>query len=885
MTPRATLPRWPRWLLALALRGERREVVIGDLNEEFHARIARGGSVREARRHYGQQAVASVLAMSRADASAAMNTDDDVPSQRWRPFGDLSGDVRAAFRAWRRAPVLVATVILTVACGLGLASAIFAFADGFLFRPLPYPNPDQLYVVRASDTRAGFIKTSTVEAVRASPLWYLGFTDGTRGANVSSGFLRVNGRDIRFDVDGVGEDLGQVLGVPLVAGRLFTRADHVVTDDVPVWLTHRFWIREFGGDLTVVGRAYPVQQGERLVRINIVGIVDPRITTFQTDFGPFNTLPDIFAPATPRTPQAPGTGNTITRPIVRLPRALSREQAEAAIATVLQAIEPVAAGKARTVQLETLHGYYNGAGQRMATMFFVGALLALALVTVNLIHLLLARAAARAPEISTRMSLGASRWRIARLFVVESALTGTLGIGGGLVLGRWLTAVIADVMPRRGDAGANLAMVAMTFSARVVTFAMFTGIVVALFGAVWPAWRTTRRTGLPNARSQSGGGRVISSRFSKTILASEVAISTVVLVGTVFVGIGVWRFVHQPVGLDFTDRHGVMLELPAGTSAAAINWPGFLEAVRATPGVRAAAISRAEQVRMPMFAGNVEIPQESGQAASVTTDYFEARGIGLVAGRSFTAADVALKAPVIVVDQKLAEHAWPGENPLNKDLRLGNEAPRTVIGVVSHTRSLTRDFPGMAWLPRAPSAGREGIRVWAPGLSATALATRLVGPAQATAPGSIARVQALSFESTFADDLTEVRVQRPIIIFLGAFAFLLAGVGLFGLVAYVVEQRRRDFGIRLALGAQPTDIWRHVVGQSLVPAVAGIAAGVLASWLLQNLARATVLGWQSSGWWTMAIVSVAMLMVAALAAAGPARRVLRIDPTIALRAE
>jgi ABC-type antimicrobial peptide transport system permease subunit len=215
-----------------------------------------------------------------------------------------------------------------------------------------------------------------------------------------------------------------------------------------------------------------------------------------------------------------------------------------------------------------------------------------------------------------------------------------------------------------------------------------------------------------------------------------------------------------------------------------------------------------------------------------------------------------------------------------------NDVLRTVIGVVSHQRaSLAEEIAGVVYLPRAGVDGRTSFDVWAPELSADELASRLSGPLTALAPNSLLTARALTFAREFDDELSEVRIQRPVIIVLGLFAFTLAGVGLFGLVAYLVERRTRDFAICLALGARAADIWRDVVRQSAMPALIGIAIGVGVSWTLEGIAEATMFGWESSGALAMAVVGGALLVVAVLAAAGPARRVLRIDPTTALRAE
>jgi hypothetical protein len=251
----------------------------------------------------------------------------------------------------------------------------------------------------------------------------------------------------------------------------------------------------------------------------------------------------------------------------------------------------------------------------------------------------------------------------------------------------------------------------------------------------------------------------------------------------------------------------------------------------------------------------------------------------------FRPDEVAADAPVVIVDEKLAALAWPGQRPIGKLVQAGDAPPREIVGVVPHERRiLSRTQPALAYLPRPHVDGRNLIVVWAPGIDADDLAARLAAPLAAIR-GYRGTVRAVTFDGMFARDAGEAQFQQPIVVAFGLFSLAVAGVGLFGLVAYLVEQRTRDFGVRLALGARPAHIWRQVVADSVTPAVLGLGIGLAVAWALERVVRASVFGWESSGPAAAAIVAAALLGVAVLAAVGPARRAMRIDPVRTLRAE
>jgi putative ABC transport system permease protein len=469
-------------------------------------------------------------------------------SPRRLVLSDWLTDVRVVLRGWRRAPGFSATIVATLVLGLGLASAIFAFADGYLFRPLPFPAADRLYhVLDPSNKIQGMLRASDLAALRANSPSDLGFVEWSISDRAVSGELDLGNRRASVMAYEVSPGFRRTVELPLIAGRDFSDADHRDSQPTPAWLTYRYWQREFGRDRSVLGRSFRVLTlAGRTTTVEFVGILGPEATSFDLN----NEPPDIVVPDVDPAKVQP---TWLALPIVRLPDGVSREQAEARIASLLQSAAPASDGTPRVVRLRSLHEYQVSGGRPTARVLFAGAMLVLLLATINLVHLLLTRGVARAGEIATRAALGAGRWRLTRLFLTESLMLGAIGAGGGLLGGAWLSTVIEASIPRLPTGGRNMALVPMMYGWRTVLFACALGLLVAIIGGLWPARRALKRSLAWTNRSASGLRGSIPARLSRAILASELAVATIVMVGTVFIGLGIWRYLNQPLGFDYDD--------------------------------------------------------------------------------------------------------------------------------------------------------------------------------------------------------------------------------------------------------------------------------------------------------------------------------------------
>jgi len=794
-----------------------------------------------------------------------------------RPLADLSGDVKYAWRGWRRSPGFAVTVILTLALGLGLASAIFSFADGYLFRPLPFPGSERAYLVRDPNAAiASALRASDVVALRQSPVAGYGFVEWSLSHVPRDLVLR----DRRVEVSSyeVSPRFRQTLRLPLVAGRDFTADDHIAGAPLVAWLTDRVWRTAFQRDAGVIGTSLRLERPQGHVDLQVVGILGPEVTSFDLN----NRPPDLVIPV-----QGPPRGgpNLLSFPIVLLPEGVTVEQGAERIGATLQAVAPAADGRARVVRLRSLLEVQVAGGKPTAKVFLAGALLVLLLASMNLIHLLLSRATARTSEIATRAALGASRWRVARVFLTESLMFGVCGIGAGLLLGRGLSWWIASRLPEFPTAGRNLSLVPMLFDERAVIVAVTLGLTVAVAGGLWPALFAMRGPLMRQERSDGRVRRTVSGRMARTMLTSELTVASVVIIGAVFVGLGVHRHLNQPLGYQMEDRFQVFVTGANGRAVTGAEAQAAAAAVRQVGGVAAAGLRHTGAI-----GAEIAVPGRTVDTADVRTlevgdGFFDAWGVTMRAGRRFSTSEHPDSGSVAMVTAPLAELLWPGASAVGQSIKAGGSL-REVVGVTEALRwQLDVEPDASVYVPAADQTGTTWVIAHVPGASPETIGPLLSAAVQRAVPATTVSVKPVTYGSMLERGAGEARFQGPVVIAFGILAVSLAGIGVFGLVSYLVEQRTREFGIRMALGARLQDIWRTVMRESLQPTVIGLTLGSAGALALESIVQSSVFGWKSSGITAVAIVAVGLLLVAVIAALVPAGRAARLDPARTLRAE
>jgi predicted permease len=804
-------------------------------------------------------------------------------------------DVRYGLRTLARTPAFTVAAVLALALGIGATTAIFSVVDAVLLRPLPYANPDRLAVVLTRGTGpvapGNFLDwrrdASSFERMGAAEAW---------GTNLGG-----DGRPEHVDGVRVTSDVFPLLGVRPQLGRTFTAEDDRPGQSQVVVLGHRLWQRRFGGDASVVGRSITLDGVPHVV----VGVM-PR----GFEFPPFwATGAEMWAPL-PLAERASNREGQSLRAFARLAPGASLDRARAEMATITGRLEKDHPGTNRNVAVRTLDDIVVG-DVRTALLILLGAVAFVLLIAcANVAHMLLARASARHKEVALRAALGASRARVMRQLLTESVVLAGIGGAAGVALAaatlRALIALSPGNLPRLETAGLDARVLAVT-----VLVSLITGIA---FGLV-PALQASR-TDLTHSLREGERGSTVGAgrqRLRRLLMASELALALVLLVGA---GLMIRTFValrrfdpgFEPRGVvsavvSLTGSHA---EDPARRLAF---YDEALARVRALPGVASASAIN----HLPL-AGDVwgfpfhvegrppDPPGESPSASFrvVLPGYFRTMGLPLARGRDFTDDD-RLGAPgVIIVNEWMAERFWPGADPIGKRLTLDDASKDaewlTVVGVARNAaRGKWAAAPDEEmYLPLRQSRlylERKGgpFAYLTLVVRATTDDPAALAPSLRTAIWSVDGNVALSEVQTMTDVVARATASpRFYLLLLASFAAAalgLAAIGIYGVMSYSVARRTNEIGIRLALGAQRTDVIRLVMREALGVVAFGGGIGLVAALLVTRLMGTLLYGVGATDPVTFVGVGALLAAVSLLATYVPARRAVRVDPLLALRTE
>jgi putative ABC transport system permease protein len=807
----------------------------------------------------------------------------------WAWPAQLARDVRYALRQLRRTPGFSAVAIATLALGIGVNTAMFSAVDAVLIRALPYADDERLVLVWDDLTRTGDSKFFP-----APPEWAAWrqhntvFTDiaATQPVELT---LSSDGEPEQLPARKVTPNLWSVLGVQPALGRGFTEEEDSRNARLAV-ISHGLWQRRFGGSADVVGR--PITLNDQAYEI--VGVM-PRGFYFMPSRDIDVWLPTAFA-STP-TSRSWGWHDLIC--VARMKPGVTVEQARESMAALNQRVtEEANVRPARSATVRSLREDLAGKTYSSLIVLLGGSAAVLLIACVNVANLLLSRGTMRRREVAVRAALGAGRGRLIAQFLVESVLLALVGAAVGLALAipvmRFMETLVPDTMTA----------VRLTLDWRVLAFSFGSALAAALTFGLVPALGGSRVV-LQSALRDGGRGSVGARRhwFQHSLIVVETALAVVLLTCG---GLLLQTFHHlQRTDLGIRGDRLLTFTTPLfryrdfDRRVAFVN--AELERIRAIPGVvNAAAISRipltvTDQATFYMLAGQTSEERRVQVALSrvVTRDYFPTVGAALREGRGFDAADKRSDAPVAVVNETFANRHFSGRSPLGARFQFGRFGDKaywyTIVGVLRDVRDR-----GVAEEIR-PTIYRLHEQTDQSGDQPSGIVVRTaVEPASIVAAVKdavwsvdpqqpVANVQTM--DQIVARQLT---VPSQNTAMLGAFALLallLASLGLYGVLSYAVTQRTNEIGVRMALGATSSHILLSFSRRGLALTLAGLAAGVVLSGLVVRLMTPLFYGFDPDYLPAVAVVSMLLIVVAALACAVPARRASRIDPTVALQHE
>jgi putative ABC transport system permease protein len=787
-------------------------------------------------------------------------------------------------------PAFTLIVVLALGIGIGANTAIFSVVNAILLRPLPYKNPDRISMIWLDNKRLGLDQD-----------WhsYPNFMDYKEQNQSFDDMAAFN--NLSLNLTGAGEpvrvtgvrttaSLFSVMGVEPALGHAFTVDEEEAGKDRVVILSNGLWQRQFGADPNVLGQPISLNGVNRTV----IGVMPASFVFPEKDTEMW--VPLGFSPQ-----RKQQRGSFSLKAVGRMKPGVTIEQARAdmgAIADHLQEQYQYMAGYG--VNLVPLHEQVTGK-VRAALLVLLGAVgFVLLIACANVANLLLARAAVREREMAIRTALGAKRVRIVRQLLTESALLAVLGGVAGLLIAIWglkiLVAVSPSDIPRLDQIGVDARVTAFTFGVSLLTGFIF-GLVPALHASK-PDLNESLKEG---GRGSTGG--VHGSRIRNLLVVSEIALSLVLLIGA---GLMIRSFIRLQtfdLGFNPTNLVTMRVQLPGSKYNQEPQFVSFFQQlfqrIESAPGVQSAggissmflsdtpsSTTFTIEGRPPQPAAErVEIPLDA-----VTSNYFRVMGIPLLKGREFDNRDVIGTTPVAIINETFARRFFADEDPIGKRYLYGDPAPDnpwiTIVGVVADMRrtGFDRAVRPETFLPQDQSPDNGLTIVTRTSSDPASFANTLRNEVWA-----IDKDQAVYDIKTMGQTLSEMTSQRRFnMLLLGIFAgvaLILAAVGIYGVISYSVTQRTHEIGIRLAMGAQASDVLKLIVGQAATLAFVGVAVGLVAAFFLTRLMSSLLYGVSATDPLTFAAISLVLSGVALGASYVPARRAMKVDPMVALRYE
>ena len=813
--------------------------------------------------------------------------------QEDRMLATILQDLRFAWRGMRRAPGFTLTVLATLVIGIGASVTIFSVVNGVLLKPLPYPEPHRIVLAQHLKPHGTVSEPEFVDYKREIKAFALLAAYNTAPVTLAG----TDGEPERIEAAIVSEDFFPVLSRPMALGRSYSDDENRRGGPFVTVISHGLWQRRFGGDSSIIGRQIVINERPRTV----IGVAQP-----GTDF-PNNRI-SIWLPMRLNYDTLWTRNNHYLELIGRLAPNATVERAGLEMQTLVRRFErdfpDMYGGGPLMTRVAPLSNLIVADAKPYIMALFGAVGFVLLIACVNVANLMLARGESRRKEIAIRSAMGASRTRVTRQALTESLL---FAIAGG-VLG--LLAAIGGVGALRALAPASVPRVdEVAVDPMVVMFAITVTLLTGMLFGTGPALRAVRDDAAESlkegGKTSSGNARGL-GRMRRTLAVSEIALAVVALSGAGLMMRSLWHL--QAIDLGFRPDHVLAVRLAppqryADSVLATALYARILERVRALPDVQKAAavedlpITDGNSMWSILIDGAPQTTVANAPAAmpqKVTTDYFETMGIRLLRGRTFTEADRPDAQLVAVVNETMEKKMWPGKSAVGGTVKLLSEQMpwATVVGVVRDVRSrgFLEEIPPTMYFVHA-QAGRVAWYVphhlWV--LARTrgepsAIASSVRAIVREIEPATpIATVQTM--DEAVAASVASRRFTTSLIAGFALIAVLLAGLGVYGVITYSVNQRQFEMGIRMALGASRSRVVNQILGEGLWTGVTGAAIGLVLAWGATRLLRATLVDVKPGDPLTLFVVTLVLLTVALLAAWIPARRASAVDPVKTIRAE
>ncbi len=797
----------------------------------------------------------------------------------------LRYDLRHAIRSMARQPATSVIIVLTLALAIGANTAVFSAVHTVLIRPLPYESPDSLVMVWEKREAEGVMNNSV------SPADYL---DWARTATSFTGMAAMT--EVTADLTGEGDPekvtvaavsapYFAVFGTPLLHGRAFEPADYTLAGR-GVILSHALWRQRFGSDPGVVNRSVMLNGSP----IKVVGVL-PANAAFP------NTEAQLFLPLVIQAnPDPPSRTSHQFSVYARLKPGVSLAQARSEMDRIGKDLEQ------QYPQLSHGHGAHvtslpeeiTGPVERTLVVLMAAVAFILLIACINVTNLLLAKAAGRRREMAVRAAIGAGRARLIRQVLVECAVMALAGGAAGLILAVWSVRVLAAQLPAMARPDQSV-----IFSVPVLVFTIGACLLTGLLAGALPAWHLVRED--PAEPLKEGGRSPVSLRRGLRfgLIVVEVALTSMLLVGAGLTLRSFQAVLAQPAGIETNDRLTFRVSLPGGRyrdgAAAARLFDDFESRLAGEPLIQSLGGTMLPPLtgldgRRGIVIENRDVGPDDGPTRAhprvITSGYLQAIGSRVREGRGFNPGDTATAPTVAIVNETMAKRYWPGVSPLGKRVRFTDQDIwREVVGVIGDVKHWGLDAPVNPELYVPSTQYPTFAMTWvlqtnADPLALVPIAQRHLRELDANLP----LFQVRTMEEVASRSVERRRWTMTLLAVFAGLALALAAAGIYGVMSHLVSLRTPEIGVRLTLGARPASVMRQILGEGAMQAGIGLVIGLVGSLALMRGLRTILFGIEPTDPITLASVGVSLMLIALLAVAVPARRAMRVDPVMALRA-